>query len=126
MADKKRAIVSLLLLGLVGLLGCHQDEPEAVELAKREHFHAKQLFTDRASLLYAQQELGLADAKGAKPRSVGLPADEEAKQAANHHLQQARLQLKIDADYRQLDEDQEKLSSFARMLTGPQSHEDHP
>lgn len=122
MADKRRAVLSLLLLGL---MGCHQDEPEAIERAKQEHFHAKQMFTDRASLLFAEQEVGLADAKAAVARSSGPPLSAAAEQAASNHLQQARLQLKLDVDNLQIDEDLERAKSFARQLAGPHASEGH-
>ena len=105
MLDMTKVAGSLLLLGF---LGCHQDEPESVQRAKQKRYHEKLLFSDRASLLYAQQELGLAEKKAAAARLSG-----------------AALDVKLDADDLQTDEDLERWKSFNRVLAESQSQGEH-
>lgn len=114
MSSVVKATGSLLLL--LNLLGCHQDEPEAVRSAQQERSHQKQLYSDEASLLWAQQELALANAKAASASRTGAPVDTRAQQAATYHVQQAQLQLNVDQDIQKTDEDERKLKTFTTML----------
>lgn len=122
MAKITRAACLLLLLSL---LGCHPDEPEAVQRAQQERIHQKQMTTDQASLLFAEQELALANAKAAAAQAAGAPQNSDPEQSATFHIQQAKLRLALDRDQQQLDRDFDEWKALGTMLRARQSHEGH-
>lgn len=103
---------------LLCLTGCRYEEPEEVVRAKQAQYNAKELYTDHASIIFAQQELDLARSKAA----AGAPED-AAEKAAVLHQQLAAMQLQLDTDNSNFERDLKKIKSFSEQIQASRPQE---
>lgn len=82
-----------------------------------EEMVTKRLQSDRAGLIFAQQEVALAQAQAASARSLGEPVSPRASEAAQLHQRAARFMLKLDEEHAQVVRDMGLWKSYVESTS---------
>ena len=92
--------------------------------AAEEQTLRSQIESDKASLIFAQGELALAQQSGRKEPDAGAPTGETPLERAEARLQGTRLMVKIDDDRAQLQSEIHEMKDYSARQTAQQELRD--